>query len=145
MAKKYFTGWEGKPLKEIFDLCRELLEDPAYPTVKAWRADGGRVIGHFQVYFPEEIAHAAGLLPVRIRGAQTDGNESESHFGSYLCSIIKTSLDIALTKDIELDLFVTHPICDAARNLAPIWGRNFDYKCQILYLLRNSPQYHHAI
>ncbi|APR06225.1 2-hydroxyacyl-CoA dehydratase subunit D [Thauera chlorobenzoica] len=142
MAKKYFTGWEGKPLEQIFDLCRELVEDPAYPTVKAWRADGGRVIGHFQVYFPEEIAHAAGLLPVRICGAQTDGNESESHFGSYLCSIIKTSLDIALTKNIELDLFVTHPICDAARNLAPIWGRNFDYKCQILYLPQNPNSKH---
>jgi benzoyl-CoA reductase subunit C len=24
-------------------------------------------------------------------------------------------------------MFVTHPICDAARNLAAVWGRNFDY------------------
>jgi len=143
MTGRTFTAWEGKPLEEIFGLARELVEDPDYPTVRAWRAAGGRVLGHFQVYFPEELAHAAGMLPVRIRGAQTDGNESESHFGSYLCSIIKTSLDVALTKRIELDLFVTHPICDAARNLAPIWGRNFDYKCQILYLPQN-PNSRHA-
>jgi len=143
MTKKYFTAWEGKPLDEIFSLARELVEDPDYPSVKSWRDDGGRVLGHFQVYFPEELAHAAGMLPVRIRGAQTDGNESESHFGSYLCSIIKTSLDIALTKRLELDLFVTHPICDAARNLGPIWGRNFPYKCQILYLPQN-PNSRHA-
>jgi len=142
MTGKYFTAWEGKPLDEVFSLARELVEDPLYPTVRAWRAGGGRVLGHFQVYFPEELAHAAGMLPVRIRGAQTDGNESESHFGSYLCSIIKTSLDVALTKGIELDLFVTHPICDAARNLAPIWGRNFDYKCQILYLPQNPNSKH---
>lgn len=142
MTGKYFTAWEGKPLEEVFSLARELVEDPHYPTVRAWRAGGGRVLGHFQVYFPEELAHAAGMLPVRIRGAQTDGNESESHFGSYLCSIIKTSLDVALTKGIELDLFVTHPICDAARNLAPIWGRNFDYKCQILYLPQNPNSKH---
>jgi benzoyl-CoA reductase subunit C len=94
-------------------------------------------VGHFQVYFPEEIAHAAGLLPVKICGAQVEGMEAESHFGSYLCSIIKTSLELALTKKIELDMFVTHPICDAARNLAAIWGRNFPYKCQILYLPQN--------
>ena len=143
MSKRYFSGWEGKPLDEIFSLARDLVEDPTYPTVKAWREDGGRVLGHFQVYFPEELAHAAGMLPVRIRGAQTDGNESESHFGSYLCSIIKTSLDIALTKNIVLDMFVTHPICDAARNLGPIWGRNLDYKCQILYLPQN-PNSRHA-
>jgi len=142
MTKKYFTAWQGKPLDEVFSLARELVEDPDYPTVKAWRADGGRVLGHFQVYFPEELAHAAGMLPVRIRGAQTEGNESESHFGSYLCSIIKTSLDIALMKSIVLDLFVTHPICDAARNLGAIWGRNFDYKCQILYLPQNPNSKH---
>ncbi len=135
--KRYFDNWEGKTLDEILFLCRELAEDPTYPVVKQWREDGGKVLGHFQVYFPEEIAHAAGLLPVRIFGAQTDGMQADSHFGSYLCSIIKTSLDIALAKDIELDLFVSHPICDAARNLAAVWGRNFDYKCQILYLPQN--------
>lgn len=134
---RYFTEWEGKQFDEILHLCRDLVEDPTYPTVRKWREHGGKVLGHFQVYFPEEIVHAAGMLPVKVRGAQTDGTESESRFGSYLCSIIKTSLDIALTKDLELDLFVTHPICDAARNLGAIWGRNFDYKCQILYLPQN--------
>jgi benzoyl-CoA reductase subunit C len=138
MKRRYFTEWEGKPLDQVISLARELVEDPSYPTVAAWRAGGGKVLGHFQVYFPEELAHAAGMLPVRIRGAQTDGTEAESHFGSYLCSIIKTSLDIALTKNIELDLFVSHPICDAARNLAAIWGRNFSYKSQILYLPQNA-------
>jgi len=131
---RYFTEWQGKPLEQVFLLCRELAEDPEYPTVKRWRADGGKVIGHFQVYFPEEIAHAAGALPVKMRGAQTDCMEAESHFGSYLCSVIKSSFDIALTGNIELDLFVTHPICDAARNLAGVFGRNLDYKCEILYL-----------
>ncbi len=136
--KRYFTEWEGKPLEQILMACRELTEDPTYPTVAKWREDGGKVLGHFQVYFPEEIAHSAGMLPVKIFGAQTDGMEAESHFGSYLCSIIKSSLDIALSKDIVLDLFVSHPICDAARNLAAVWGRNFDYKCQILYLPQNA-------
>jgi benzoyl-CoA reductase subunit C len=140
--RHFFTDWQGKPLERIFQICRELAEDPEYPTVKAWRQQGGKVIGHFQVYFPEEIAHASGLLPVKMRGAQTDGMESESHFGSYLCSVIKTSLDIALSGNIELDLFVTHPICDAARNLGGVWGRNFDYKCQILYLPQNPNSQH---
>lgn len=137
-----FPEWRGKSIDEILPLCRDLIEDPEYPTVRNWRAAGGKVVGHFQVYFPEEIAHAAGLLPVKICGAQVDGMESESHFGSYLCSIIKTSLEIALTNKIELDMFVTHPICDAARNLAAIWGRNFPYKCQILYLPQNPNSKH---
>ena len=135
--ERIFTGWQDKPFEEIMTLCRDVVEDPEYPTVRRWRETGGKVVGHFQVYFPEEIAHAAGLLPVKICGAQVEGMEAESHFGSYLCSIIKTSLELALTEKIALDMFVTHPICDAARNLAAIWGRNFSYKCQILYLPQN--------
>jgi benzoyl-CoA reductase subunit C len=142
MTAPLFTGWEGQPLERVFARARDLVENPSYPTVAAWRAQSGKVLGHFQVYFPEELAHAAGLLPVKIRGAATEGMESESRFGSYLCSIIKTSLDVALSKGIELDLFVTHPICDAARNLGAIWGRNFPYKSQILYLPQNANSRH---
>ncbi|MBT7668483.1 MAG: hypothetical protein HN623_02800, partial [Bdellovibrionales bacterium] len=65
-------------------------------------------------------------------------------FGSYLCSILKTSLEISLDKRVSLDLFISHPICDAARNLAAIWGRNFDYPCQILYLPQNPNSAHSA-
>lgn len=132
-------------LDELLWSARELLEDDTFPTVKRWREDGGKVIGHFQVYFPEEIAHAAGALPFRMRGAPIEPLQSDSRFGSYLCSILKTSLEIALSGRVELDLFVTHPICDAARNLAGIFGRNFEYPCQILYLPQNANSAHAAI
>lgn len=127
----------GLHLDEVIGRCRELVEDPTFPTVAHWREGGGKVVGHFQVYFPEEIAHACALLPVRIRGGQADGIEASQHFGSYLCSILKTSIDLALARKIELDLFVTHPICDGARNLAGIWGRNFPYKSEVLHLPQN--------
>jgi benzoyl-CoA reductase subunit C len=142
--KPVFDQWRGQSLDEIFYACRELVEDATFPTVRRWREQGGKVVGHFQVYCPEEIAHAAGMLPVKVRGAPVDPNLSDSHFGSYLCSILKTALEVALKGDLELDLFVSHPICDAARNLAAIWGRNFDYPCQILYLPQNPNSKHSA-
>ncbi len=132
---------DGKPYKSLDDvlyMCRELLEDDDFPTVKKWRAAGGKVVGHFQVYFPEEIAHAAGMLPLKMRGAQIETRQAEARFGSYLCSILKTSLELALSNRVQLDMFVSHPICDAARNLAAVWGRNFKYPCQILYLPQNA-------
>jgi benzoyl-CoA reductase subunit C len=137
-----FAEWQGKPLDEILSRCRDLLDATDLPTVKRWREAGGKVVGHFQVYFPEEIAHAAGMLPFKVRGAPVEPLQADSRFGSYLCSIIKTSLELALSKRIELDLFVTHPICDAARNLAGVWGRNFPYSCQILYLPQNANSRH---
>ncbi len=132
-----FPEWRADTADEILARCRELLEDPDFPTVRRWREQGGRVLGHFQVYFPEEIAHAAGLLPFKVRGAPIEAAKADSHFGSYLCSILKTSLELALSKRVELDLFITHPICDAARNLAGVWGRNCSYPCRILYLPQN--------
>ncbi len=139
-----FTEWQGQPLDEILWHCRELFEDTDFPTVKRWRDGGGKVIGHFQVYFPEEIVHAAGLLPFKVRGAPVEAMQADSRFGSYLCSILKTSLELGLSGRLELEMFVTHPICDAARNLAAVWGRNFSYPCQILYLPQNANSAHAA-
>ncbi len=136
-ATRVFEEWRDKPLDDALFECRELVESPEFDTVARWRDAGGKVAGHFQVYFPEEIVHAAGMLPFKVRGAPLEPNLADSHFGSYLCSILKTSLELALSDRVELDLFVSHPICDAARNLAAIWGRNSDYPCQILYLPQN--------
>jgi benzoyl-CoA reductase subunit C len=138
MTTPLFEAWRDKPLDEAMYECRELLEDIDFPTVRRWREAGGKVVGHFQVYFPEEIAHAAGLLPFKVRGAQVEAVHADSRFGSYLCSILKTSLELALGERVKLDMFVTHPICDAARNLGAVWGRNFPYPCQILYLPQNA-------
>jgi len=132
------------PLDQVLHECRDVLEDTSFPTVRRWREAGGKVVGHFQVYFPEEIAHAAGCLPFKVRGAPLEPTRADSHFGSYLCSILKTSLELVLSGHVELDLFVTHPICDAARNLAAVWGRNFSYPCQILYLPQNPTSAHAA-
>ena len=143
-SENLFPEWQGQPLEDVLYWCRELVEDMDFPTVRRWREAGGKVVGHFQVYFPEEIVHAAGMLPFKVRGAPVEPVQSDSRFGSYLCSILKTSLELVLSGRIELEMFVTHPICDAARNLAAVWGRNFSYPCQILYLPQNANSKHAA-
>ncbi|MEZ5175601.1 MAG: 2-hydroxyacyl-CoA dehydratase [Acidimicrobiia bacterium] len=132
-----FTEWRGKSLDDALVECRDMVEGSEFETVRRWRDQGGKVAGHFQVYFPEEIVHAAGMLPFKVRGAPLEPSSADSHFGSYLCSILKTSLELALSNTVEMDMFISHPICDAARNLAAIWGRNLDYPAQILYLPQN--------
>lgn len=139
---KVLEDWQDLSLEEMLEYAREIHEDTSFATARRWREAGGKIIGHFQVYFPEEIAHAAGTLPLKIRGAPIEAMHADSRFGSYLCSILKSSLELALTGTIDIDMFVTHPICDAARNLAAIWGRNFDFPCQILYLPQNANSSH---
>ncbi|MFQ5745217.1 MAG: 2-hydroxyacyl-CoA dehydratase [Acidobacteriota bacterium] len=144
MMKPVFTEWRDKPLDDALLACRDLVDDSDYAPAARWRAAGGKILGHFQVYFPEEIAHAAGMLPVKICGASIECTKADSHFGSYLCSILKTSLELQLSGRLQLDMFVTHPICDSARNMGPIFQRNTDFSCQILYLPQNPNSKHSA-
>ena len=144
MEPRLLDDWQGLDLDGLLRYVREVVEDADYPTVRRWRASGGKVVGHFQVYFPEEIAMAAGLLPVKIHGAPIEPRQGDAHFGSYLCSIVKTSLELALSGRLELDMFVSHPICDTARNLAAVWGRNVGYPCEVLYLPQNANSSHSA-
>ena len=131
-------------LDEILDTCGELAEDFSYPSVARWREEhpGGQVVGHFQVYFPEELVHAAGMLPVSILGAgsRIEAKQADSHIGSFICSICRTSLELGLSGRAGfLNGFYTTPICDVARNLAGIWGRNFPGPtAEILYLPQNA-------
>jgi len=145
MAESIFHEWQNRSLDDALYECRELFEDTTFPTVKRWRERGGKIVGHFQVNFPEEIVHAAGFLPFKVRGAPIEAVQADSRFGSYLCSILKTSLELALSNTVPLEMFVTHPICDAARNLAAVWGRNVSYPCQILYLPQNANSPHSVI
>jgi benzoyl-CoA reductase subunit C len=131
-------------LAELFDACQEVALDPDFPAVGRWLQahPGGKVLGHFQVYFPEEIADVAGMLPLKLMGAgnQIEAKLADSRMGSFVCSICRTSLELGLSGRLPfLDGFITQPICDAARNMAGIWGRNFPAQlAQILYLPQNA-------
>ena len=137
-------------IESILESCTELCADFTYPAVKRWMEGhpGGKVIGHFQVYFPEEIVHAAGMLPVKVMGAgdQLESRRADSHIGSFICSICRSSLELGLSGRLGmLNAFYTHPICDVARNLAGIWGRNFpDQPAEIVYLPQNAASAHAA-
>jgi benzoyl-CoA reductase subunit C len=135
-------------LNEIIEECRIVVEDPEYPAVHQWLEENpnGKVLGHFQVYFPEEIAHAAGMFPLKMKGfdRSVQIRQADAHIAAIVCSILRTSLEQALSGRIDfLSMYVTHPICDAARHLNGVWTRQFpELSCQILYLPQNAASPH---
>ena len=137
-------------LAELLERCRSLAEDPEYPAVRRWLEanPGGKVLGHFQVYFPEEIAHAAGMLALKILGAGSavQIRKADARIAAFVCSIIRSSLELALTDRLNfLSVFVTPPICDAARHACAVWVRNLPHvNCQVLYLPQNAASRHAA-
>lgn len=57
----------------------------AHDYARRWKErTGGKVVGYFCTYAPEEILYAAGVLPVRILGSQEPQSVTEPHiFGMY--------------------------------------------------------------
>ena len=114
---------------EAVERYREVVEDRAFPTVREWRARTGRsVTGCFPVYAPVELAYAAGMLPVGLFGAgnQIEMAHADSRFQSFICSIVKSTLELAFVDRLEpFDALMFESICDPARNLASVMARNF--------------------
>ncbi|MBI2679050.1 MAG: 2-hydroxyacyl-CoA dehydratase [Candidatus Koribacter versatilis] len=120
-------------IERTFDRYRDLLEDLSFPEVRRWKeADPRRkAVGFFPVYAPVEIIHAAGMLPVGLAGAgdRLDIQHADARFGSFICSIIKTTLELGMTGHLEpFEGLLFSSICDSARNLAFVMKRNFPQK-----------------
>jgi len=124
------TGVESVPLAEIFELCRETIEDLEFRSAKAWLSQhsGRKAVGCFPIYSPVELIHGAGMLPLGIMGAgnQIEIAHADSRFQSFVCSIVKSTLELGLTERLNfLAGIMFHSICDPARNLASVFQRNF--------------------
>lgn len=58
-----------------------------------WKSrTGGKVIGSFCTYVPEEIIYAAGMLPVRLFGAHQPQEVSERHIATMYCPFCRDVL-----------------------------------------------------
>lgn len=123
----------------------ELITDVDFNAVKAWKGahDGAKAVGYFPVYAPAEIIHSCGALPVAIHGAgdRLDLQYADSRFGSFICSIVKTTLELGLTDRLKIfDGLLFTSICDSARNLCFVTKRNFpDMYVDFIHLPHNCP------
>jgi benzoyl-CoA reductase subunit C len=117
-------------IRPIVDRCRERLEDIGFGSVRDWKArhPGGKAVGCFPVYTPVEIIHAAGMLPVGLFGGGTtiELANADARFQSFVCSIAKSTLEMGFQDRLKLlDGVIFSSICDVARNLSSVMGRNF--------------------
>jgi benzoyl-CoA reductase subunit C len=131
-------------MERTFDKCEELIADLDFTTVRDWKAahPGGRTIAYFPVYAPAEIIHACGMLPIGLTGAgdQLDIQHADARFGSFICSIVKTTMELGLTGCLDpFDGLLFSSICDSARNLCFVLKRNFPgHYIDFLHLPHNS-------
>ncbi len=102
-----------------------------FDAITQWKKDGKPVVGYTCSYAPAEIFYAAGILPYRLRGIETDGMEvGDTYFGPFICSFPKCVLQLAGKGKLSfLDGAVLTPGCDGLRRLDECWrkaGDDFD-------------------
>ncbi|MCO6495765.1 MAG: benzoyl-CoA reductase subunit C [Bacteroidetes bacterium] len=113
-------------INNIISRCEELAFDLDFTRAKEWKnEDKSRVIvGYMPIYFPREIIHAAGGLPVAIFGGGDRKQiiKGDAYYQSYICHIPRSIIDMALDKHFDnFDGFIFPSICDVLRNLSGIF------------------------
>ncbi len=85
--------------------------------IEKWRAEGGKVIAYFCSYIPEEIMHAAGLLPIRIRATgSVETDDGDAYLSNFNCTFARHFLDLVLKGKFDfVDGFVSMNSCDHIR------------------------------
>ncbi len=115
---------------EIIKRCEEIYEDLDFTAAREWKAakPGRKVIGYLPVYVPEEIIHAAGMLPLGIMGGG-DAMEvihGDAYYQSYICRIPRSTIELGITKRLDfVDGMLFPSICDVIRNLSGMWKLMF--------------------
>ena len=115
---------ENRRLAQILGTLAEAQES-SYTT---WpdRYPDHRAMGYFCTYVPEEIIHAAGFAPVRIRSGSQTPSRADAHLQSYTCALCRSGLDQALRGDLSFLHGVVFPhTCDTIQALADIWQMSF--------------------
>lgn len=92
-------------------------------VVQQHRRPGQRVIGWLCSYFPEEIAYAAGMYPVRVMGGSGETTTADAYLYTNMCSLVRSCLEEGFKGAYDyLDGFVTLNTCDHVRRLYDVWG-----------------------
>lgn len=117
-------------VENILSRYREPIENFPLDLAADWKKHHPekKLVGCYPVYHPVELIHAAGMVPVGVIGGgnRLEIANADSRFQSFVCSIVKSTLELGLTGRLDfLDGIVFHSICDPARNLGSVFTRNF--------------------
>jgi len=93
-----------------------------YVRLRDWRSSHNqKIIGCLPMYIPEEIIHAAGILPIVLMGEDIPTAANE-FIQTNTCDVVRSTLDAAVLGKLDfLDGLVFSDICDPVQFLAGVW------------------------
>lgn len=104
------------------------------PSVEAFKAQGGKVIGTFDPEVPFEIFEAAGLMPFALRGTGATSTEyADKYFKQLTCDFTRSMFNELVRGQYDfLDGAVVYNCCDHMRRIDDNWkllpnAKNFHF------------------
>jgi benzoyl-CoA reductase subunit C len=109
----------------MFERFAEIYEQ-RHQYARDWKArTGGKVLGYFCTYVPEEILYAADVLPVRILGSHEPQDVTEPHIFGMFCPFCRDCLAQGLKNRFEyLDGLMIAQSCLHIRQAYTSWDKH---------------------
>jgi len=114
---------------------------------KAWKEKtGGKVVGYFCTYAPEEILYAADILPVRILGSHEPQDVTEAHIFGMFCPFCRDCLAQGLKGRYDyLDGVMIAQSCLHIRQAYTSWIKHLPVDFSYYLPMPNNVQSPHAV
>lgn len=117
------------------DKFKDMLRN-RHEYAKTWKERTGRkVLGYFETYFPEELAYAAGMLPVRIM-AEHEPDDISTKWIYACCYSVRDIVNQLLNDRYDyIDVTVNTEGCQWMFSAFEVWtNNNPDIKSHYLFL-----------
>ncbi|MDP2937327.1 MAG: 2-hydroxyacyl-CoA dehydratase family protein [Dehalococcoidia bacterium] len=116
---------EIKPVEAIEEAMRVNATFPYTDPSREWKEKGGKVVGYNCIFIPEELIHAAGMLPFRITGDNKELGLDNANVYLYTstCSYIRSCFELALGGGFDfLDGYLSASACEGVQRLGEVWS-----------------------
>ena len=114
-------------MEDIMRKFENVSTDPYKSVAEAKERLRKKVIGCFPMHIPEEIIHAAGLLPVVMWESNEVITEGLSHILPFNCAIVRSVVDDAVKRKLAfLDGLIFYDTCMQVRGLPYTFERNMN-------------------
>ena len=109
-------------------------EKNRHEYAREWKErTGGKVLGYFCTYVPEEIPYAAGVLPVRILGSHEPQDVTEPHIFGMFCPFCRDCLAQGLKGRYDyLDGIMIAQSCLHIRQAFTSWQKHVPVEYSLL-------------
>lgn len=130
----------------MIEKFKELSEN-RHEYAREWKKKtGGKVLGYFCTYVPEEILYAANILPVRILGSHEPQSVTEPHIFGMYCPFCRDCLAQGLQGRYDyLDGLMIAQSCLHIRQTFSSWKHHIPPEFTYLLPMPNAVQSKRAV